>query len=35
MFQGKFKEELQKMRDEVEKAIEKESGKQYMVDSIL
>jgi len=35
MFQGKFKEELQKTMDEVEKAIEKESGKQYVVDSIL
>ncbi len=35
MFQGKFKEELQKMMNKVEKAIEKESGKHYIVDSIL
>ncbi|MDD2892058.1 MAG: hypothetical protein PHQ95_03775 [Candidatus Gracilibacteria bacterium] len=35
MFQGKYKEELQKTMDILEKAIEDESGKQYIVDSIL
>ncbi|MDD2916964.1 MAG: hypothetical protein PHH70_03935 [Candidatus Gracilibacteria bacterium] len=35
MFQGKYKEELQKTMDMVEKAIEDESGKHYIVDSIL
>lgn len=35
MFQGKYKEELQKTMDLVEKAIEDESGKHYIVDSIL
>lgn len=35
MFQGKYKEELQKTMDQVEKAIEDESGKHYIVDSIL
>ncbi|MDD5376658.1 MAG: hypothetical protein PHH16_00920 [Candidatus Gracilibacteria bacterium] len=35
MFQGKYKEELQKTMDAVESAIEKESGKHFVVDSIL
>ncbi|NDK19263.1 hypothetical protein GW819_00290 [Candidatus Gracilibacteria bacterium] len=35
MFQGKYKEELQKTMDIVEKAIEDESGKHFIVDSIL
>lgn len=35
MFQGKYKEELQKTMDAVEKAIEDGSGKDYIVDSIL
>lgn len=35
MFQGKYKDELQKTMDIIEKAIEDESGKEYIVDSIL
>lgn len=35
MFQWKYKEELQKTMDILEKAIEDESWKQYIVDSIL
>lgn len=35
MFQGKYKEELQKTMDLIEKAIENESWKHFIVDSIL